>query len=175
MLTELTPPRALPSAHSPPLPVSEMQPAIPAFWVSAPSAARSNTATASLTSDATKTFVPSGLTITEMARSRALPSVHSPPLPVSEMQPASPAFWVRAPSAARSNTATAPLPVDVAYTLVPSGLTAAEYAPPRPLPSVQSPPLPVSEMQPAIPAFCVSVPFAARSNTATASLSDAAR
>ena len=114
--------------------------------------------------------MPSALTVTESAPSRALPSVQTPPLPVSEMQPASPAFWTSVPSAARSNTATTSPLADVVYTLVPSGLTVTERVPPRALPSVQSPPLPVSEMQPARPAFWVSVPSAARSNTATASL-----
>jgi hypothetical protein len=50
--TEMAPSSAVPSTQGP-APVSEMQPAFAGFWVSVPSAARSNTATALLPKDAT--------------------------------------------------------------------------------------------------------------------------
>jgi hypothetical protein len=45
----MAPSSAVPSWQAPPVPVSETQPAVPGFWVSAPVAgSRSKTATASL-------------------------------------------------------------------------------------------------------------------------------
>ena len=82
-----------------------MQPAVPGFWASVPSGDRSNTATEAFKSEATNTLAPSGLTATDRGVNRAVPSAQGP-APVSEMQPAVPAFWVSVPSAARSNTAT---------------------------------------------------------------------
>ena len=52
-MTENAPSSALPVTQSPPEPLFEMQPAVPAFWVRVPLVARSKIATASLVSEAT--------------------------------------------------------------------------------------------------------------------------
>ena len=50
--------------------------------------------------------MPSGETVTDHARSSALPMVQSSRAAFA-MQPSAPAFWVRVPLVARSKTATA--------------------------------------------------------------------
>jgi hypothetical protein len=75
---------------------------------------REKTETAPLTSDATYTFLPSGLIATVRAPSRPVPSAHAPPVPVSLTQPFVPPSCVSAPVvASREKTATASLKKEV--------------------------------------------------------------
>ncbi len=133
---------------------------------------RSNTATASLPKEAAYTFLLSGATVTELAVFSAVPSTQAPAVPVSETQPATPGFCVRAPVVgSRTKAATAELLCEATYTVVPSGAMATELAAASAVPLTQAPAVPSSEMHPAVLAFCVRTPVVVlRSKTETALL-----
>ena len=63
----------------------------------APSPSRENAATESEDDPIAYSDAPSAVSATAREPSSPRPSVHSPPEPSSETQPASPAFWVSAP------------------------------------------------------------------------------
>jgi hypothetical protein len=138
-------------------------------------ASRSKTATASLMKEAAYTLLPSAETVIEVTPMSATPltqaplvKLGAPEVPFSEMQPAVPAFSVSLPLAGSRSKMTTARP-EATYTFLPSGETATDEAPPRPTPSAQAPPVPVSEMQPSVPAFWVSLPLdLLRSKIATA-------
>ena len=72
---------------------------------------REKTETALLKNDAAYTVAPSGLTATDLASARAMPSAQAPPVPVSLTQAAIPASCVIAPVVAfREKTATPSVP-----------------------------------------------------------------
>ena len=88
------------------------------------------------------------------------------------MQATVPGFWVSMPSAPRDRRPPRRRWLSRDVDAVASGLTATPCT--AEAGSVCQGPAPVSEMQAAVPAFCVSAPSTARSNTATAPLSTAA-
>src|SRR4051812_29687056 len=92
-------------------------------------------------------------------------------IPMPVRQAAAPAGWVSTPPASRSSVTIDPSLLDVAYTCVPSGLTAIAAAPSKPRPPMH-PSAVVLLMQPAAPGGWVSLPpaSASRARTTTESL-----
>ena len=94
------------------------------------------------------------------------------------VQPAGPAFWVRPPDPARSNTATALLFRDVAYTFAPSGLMVSGDTAASALPVWSQVPdtsaLAAFTVQPAAAASCVGPPEEEPTSKAAIALEPAA-
>ena len=129
-------------------------------------AARRNTTTASLSTEATYTLLLSGLTATETAPSRpSVPMQLGGPVPVLPIHPAGVGS---SPLAARRNTAPHRLSTEATYTLLPSWLTATPAAPLQAVDMDAARGLPV-----VLPRNQAGVrsPFAARRNTTSALLS----
>src|SRR5215510_2279392 len=105
---------------------------------------------------------------------KATPSAQVTPSPVSEIQPAVPLNCVSTPVVVLREKIVTLLLREATYTLLPSGLTTTATAPPKPLPSAQLTPSPISAIQPAVPLSCVNTPVVAlRENTDTVDPSNA--
>src|SRR4051794_35273342 len=90
---------AVPFWQLAPLPLSETQPAVLVFWVSAPVVVLRSRIATPPEAEATYTLLPSALTTRFWASSSALPFWHAPAVPVSETHPAVPPFCASSPTA----------------------------------------------------------------------------
>src|SRR3984893_9767115 len=125
-----------PSTPSAPMQLGGPVPELPTqpIGFSPPPGRRSNSTSALLEYEATYTFLPSGLTATEVAPSR--PSAPMQPAGPSPELPTQP-IGFSPPPGTRSNSTTALLTAEATYTFLPSGLTATEGGPSRPAAPMQ--------------------------------------